>query len=163
MPANALDSPTWATRFEDERAVELARAAASTTSAAVPGGTAATSTTRTTSAGEGETMVGDGGGGAGGLRLGDDLEEFTGQSIIIGRFVNEDYRQITMDPRQVAVWSDRDHGANFVDLAGPSELPTPKEEKTDDDSWSFRQSSDEGDDGEDGNNLDFSAFDSRRR
>ena len=58
------------------------------------------------------------------------------------------------------MWSARDHGANFVDLAGPSELPAPKEEKADeeeadeDDSWSFGASSDDGDD------LDFSAFDS---
>jgi hypothetical protein len=40
------------------------------------------------------------------------------------------------------------------------ELSAPKEEKADeeeDDSWSFGASSDDGD------NLDFSAFDSRRR
>jgi hypothetical protein len=61
-----------------------------------------------------------------------------------------------MDLRQAAVWSARDHDANFVDLAGPSELPAPKEEKDDDD-WSFGPSSD------DGNNLDFSSFDARRR
>jgi hypothetical protein len=49
------------------------------------------------------------------------------------------------------VWSARDHGANFVDLAGPSELPTPKEEKADeDDSWSLGASTDDGD------GLDFS-------
>jgi hypothetical protein len=48
------------------------------------------------------------------------------------------------------------HGANFVDLAGPSELPTPKEEKAAA-NWSFGPSS------EDGNNLDFSAFNSRCR
>ena len=53
-----------------------------------------------------------------------------------------------MDPRQATVWSARDHGANFVDLAEPSELPAPKEEK---------------DDGDDRNNVDFSAFDARRR
>jgi hypothetical protein len=51
-----------------------------------------------------------------------------------------------------------DHGANFVDLDGPSDLPAPKEEKADeDDSWSFGASSDDDD------QLDFSAFDSHRR
>jgi hypothetical protein len=39
---------------------------------------------------------------------------------------------MTMDPWQVAAWSARDHGANFVDLAGPSELPASKEEEDDD-------------------------------
>jgi hypothetical protein len=59
------------------------------------------------------------------------------------------------------VWSSRDHGANYIDLAGPSELPAPKEEKDDEeeaddaDSWSFGSSS--------GDELDFSAFDSPRR
>jgi hypothetical protein len=59
------------------------------------------------------------------------------------------------------VWSARDHGANYVDLAGPSELPAPKEEKADEeegddaDSWSFPSSS--------GDDLDFTAFDSPRR
>jgi hypothetical protein len=62
-----------------------------------------------------------------------------------------------MDPRQAAVWSARDHGANFVDLARPSEPPAPKEE---DDYRSFGSSSD--DYGDDTNNLDFSAFDARR-
>jgi hypothetical protein len=56
------------------------------------------------------------------------------------------------------VRSARDHGANFVDLVGPSEPPTPKEE---DDDWSFGSSSD--DDGDDANKQDFSAFDARRR
>jgi hypothetical protein len=61
------------------------------------------------------------------------------------------------------VWSARDHGANFVNLAVPSELPAPKEEKSDEeeadknDSWSSGSSNDDGDD------LDFSAFDSQRR
>jgi hypothetical protein len=54
------------------------------------------------------------------------------------------------------VWSPRDHGANFVDLTGPSEPPAPKEEDDDDsDDWSFGTSSD------DSNNLDFSVFDAR--
>jgi hypothetical protein len=53
------------------------------------------------------------------------------------------------------VWSARDHGANFVDLLEPSELPAPKEEDNGD--RSFGTSSD------DGNNLDFSAFDTCRR
>jgi hypothetical protein len=66
-----------------------------------------------------------------------------------------------MDPRKAAVWSARYHGANFVDLTGPSELSAPREEKvaTADD-WSFRPSSDDGDDDDD---LDFSTFDSRLR
>ncbi|KAK1698067.1 hypothetical protein QYE76_014764 [Lolium multiflorum] len=50
---------------------------------------------------------------------------------MVGRSVDEDYRHITLDPRQAAVWSAMDHGANFVDLAGPSEMPAPKEEKAD--------------------------------
>jgi hypothetical protein len=33
-------------------------------------------------------------------------------------------------PRQATLWSARDHGENFVDLTGPSEPPTPKEEPT---------------------------------
>jgi hypothetical protein len=54
------------------------------------------------------------------------------------------------------VWSARDHDANFVDLAGPSQLHAPKEEKADDaDSWSFGTSR--------GDDLDFSVFDSPRR
>jgi hypothetical protein len=40
---------------------------------------------------------------------------------------------MTMDPRQSAVWSARDHSANFIDLAGPSEPPAPKEEEEEDD------------------------------
>jgi hypothetical protein len=56
------------------------------------------------------------------------------------------------------VWSAKDHGTNFVDLAGPSELSAPKKEEADeDDSWSFGPSSDNGDD------QDFSAFDSQCR
>jgi hypothetical protein len=61
------------------------------------------------------------------------------------------------------VWSARNHGANFVDLAEPSELLAPKEEKAgeeeadEDDSWSFGPSSDGGDD------LDFNVFDSQCR
>jgi hypothetical protein len=96
------------------------------------------------------------------LHGGDDPEEFfPGHKFIVGRSVDEDYRQITMEPRQAAVWSAKDHGANFVDLAGPSELPAQKEEKANDNGdWSFGPSSDDGDDG---NNLNFSAFDSRRR
>jgi hypothetical protein len=61
-----------------------------------------------------------------------------------------------LDPRQTAVWSAMDHGENFVDLAGPSESPTPKEEEDD---WSFELSGDEiGNDGDDANNLDYNAF-----
>ncbi|KAK1697155.1 hypothetical protein QYE76_013852 [Lolium multiflorum] len=67
-------------------------------------------------------------------------------------------RKIATDPRHAVVWSAKDHGANFVDLAGPSELPAPKEKKANEDgSWSFGASINDGDD------LDFSAFDSRRR
>jgi hypothetical protein len=58
------------------------------------------------------------------------------------------------------VSSARDHGANFIDLVGPSEPLAPKEEEEDGDDWSFGTSSDDGDDG---NNLDFSAFDAHRR
>jgi hypothetical protein len=50
------------------------------------------------------------------------------QHFIIGRSIDEDYQQITLAPRQAAAWSARDHGENFVDLAGPSEPPSPKEE-----------------------------------
>jgi hypothetical protein len=88
------------------------------------------------------------------LRGGDDPEEFPGQNFIVGCSVDEDYRQIAMDPRQVAMWSARDHDANFVDLAGPSELPTSKEKKADYD-CSFGPFSGNGDD------LDSSTFDSR--
>jgi hypothetical protein len=52
-----------------------------------------------------------------------------------------------------------DHGENFVDLVGPSAPPAPKEE----DDWSFDFSDDDGGgDGDDADNLDFSAFDGRR-
>jgi hypothetical protein len=84
-----------------------------------------------------------------------DEAEFPALQYIVGHSVDEDYRQ------QAVVWSARDHSANYVDLAGPSELPTPKEEKADEeeaddaDSWSFGSSS--------GDKLDFSAFDSPRR
>jgi hypothetical protein len=37
-------------------------------------------------------------------RGGDDPEEFPGQNFIVGRSVEEDYWQITMDPRQAPVW-----------------------------------------------------------
>jgi hypothetical protein len=59
-----------------------------------------------------------------------------------------------MDPQQAAVWSVRDHGADFVDLAGPFELPTRKDVEEEDDDWFFGTSNDDGDDG---NNLNFSA------
>jgi hypothetical protein len=85
-------------------------------------------------------------------------EEFPGLNFMVGRSVDEDYRKMTVDPRQAAAWSARDHGANFVDLAGPSVQPAPKEEEEDDADWSFGTSNDGGDDG---NNLDFSAFDAR--
>jgi hypothetical protein len=88
------------------------------------------------------------------LRGGDDPEEFPGQNFIVGRSIKEDYRQMMMDPWQAAVWSTRDHDANFIDLVGPSQ-PAPKEEEDDD--WSFGSSSDD-----DTNNLDFIAFDARR-
>jgi hypothetical protein len=86
----------------------------------------------------------------------DDEEEFLGLNYIVGRSVDEDYRQITLDPRQALGWSTRDHGANFFDFAGPSEPPASKEEEDDDDDWSFRTSSN------DGNNLDFSDVDACR-
>jgi hypothetical protein len=85
------------------------------------------------------------------LRGGNDPEEFPGQHFIAGRSVEEDYRQMTLDPRQAAVWSARDHNANFVDLAGPSEPPAPKGEEDDD--WSFGSSTDD-----DANNLDFNSL-----
>jgi hypothetical protein len=69
------------------------------------------------------------------LRGGDDREDFPRQNFIVRRFVEEDYRQMTTDPRQAAVWSARDHGANFIDLVGPFEPSAPKEE--DDDAASF--------------------------
>jgi hypothetical protein len=86
-------------------------------------------------------MVGEGEAQAA-LRGGDEPEEFPGQNSIVGRSIEEDYQQMMMDPRQAAVWSAKDHDANFVDLAGPSELPAPKEEEEEDD-WSFGTSSDE--------------------
>jgi hypothetical protein len=46
-----------------------------------------------------------------------------------------------------------DHDENFVDHAGPSEPPAPKEEEDD---WSFNFSDEES--GDDADNLDFSAF-----
>jgi hypothetical protein len=55
------------------------------------------------------------------------------------------------------VWSARDHGANFVDHAGPFEPPAPKKEEDDD--RSFGTSIDD----DDGNKLDFSAFNAHRR
>ncbi|KAK1606656.1 hypothetical protein QYE76_030329 [Lolium multiflorum] len=67
------------------------------------------------------------------LRGGDDPEEFPSQNFIVGRSVEEDYRQMTMELRQAAAWYARDHDANFVDLAGPSELPAPKKEEEEDD------------------------------
>jgi hypothetical protein len=94
------------------------------------------------------------------LHAGDDPEEFPGMNFIGGRSIEEDYRQMMMDPRHAAVWSARDHRANFVDLIGPSKLPAPKEEEEDDNDWSFGTSRNDGDDGK---NLDFSAFDARRR
>nr|XP_051206344.1 uncharacterized protein LOC127321362 [Lolium perenne] len=65
------------------------------------------------------------------FRGGDEPEEFPGQHLIVGRSVKEDYRQITLNPRQAAVWSAMDHGENFVDLAGPPEPLAPKEEEDD--------------------------------
>jgi hypothetical protein len=65
---------------------------------------------------------------------------------------------MTTDPRQAAVWSARNQGANFVDLAGPFVPLAPKEEEDDD--WSFGSSNDDGDDT---NNLDFSTIDARSR
>jgi hypothetical protein len=60
---------------------------------------------------------------------------------------------MTLDPRQAAVWYAMDHYENFVDLAGPSEPATPKEEEDD---WSFDLF------GDDADNLDYSAFWGRR-
>jgi hypothetical protein len=74
------------------------------------------------------------------LRDSNDLEDFPGQHFIAGRSVEEDYRQMTLDPRQAVVRSAMDHGENFVDLAGPSEPPAPKEEEDD---WSFDLSGDD--------------------
>jgi hypothetical protein len=91
------------------------------------------------------------------LRGGDDPKDFLGQHFIVGRSVEEDYWQITLDPRQAAVWSAMDHGENFVNLAGPSEPPAPKEKEDD---WSFDLSSDDG--GDNADNLDYSAFRGRR-
>jgi hypothetical protein len=93
------------------------------------------------------------------LRGDSDEEEFPGLNFMVGHSVDEDYRHIAVDLWQTAVWSARDNDANYVDLAGPAELPAPKEEKADEEeanSWSFGSSSDDGDD------LDFSAFDSHR-
>jgi hypothetical protein len=69
----------------------------------------------------------------------------------------EDYRQITMDPRQTTMQSARDHGSNFIELTEPFELPAPKEEEDDDNDWSFGTSNDDGDD------LVFSIFGARHR
>jgi hypothetical protein len=81
---------------------------------------------------------------------GDDPEEFPGQHFIVGPSVDEYYQQMTLDPTQAAVWYAMDHCENFVNLAAPSEPPAPKEEEV----------SLSGDnDGDDVDNLDFSAFD----
>ena len=57
-----------------------------------------------------------------------------------------------------------DHGANFVDLAGPSELPAPKEEEEEEDSFHFSSAgADDGGDADDAESLDWSAFELRRR
>ena len=90
------------------------------------------------------------------LASADHPEEFPGEHIIIGRSVNEDCRQVTLNDRQAELWSTMDHGDNFVDLAGPSEPPAPKEE---DESFHFSDDDDDGGDGAD--SLDWSAFDSR--
>jgi hypothetical protein len=87
---------------------------------------------------------------------GNNPEELPGQHLIVGRSVDEDYRQITLDPRQAAVWSAMDHGKNFVNLAGLSEPPAPKEEEDD---WSFDFSDEDGGgEGDDADNLDYSTF-----
>ena len=90
-------------------------------------------------------------------------EEFPGEHLIRSRSVNEDYRQVTLDDRQAELWSAMDHGDNFVDLAGPSELPAPKEEEEEEDSFHFSSADDDdGGDGDDADSLDWSAFDGRR-
>ena len=89
------------------------------------------------------------------LGTADDPQEFPGQHIILGRSVNEDYRQVTLNDRQAELWSAMDHGDNFVDLAGPSEPPAPKEE--DEESFHFS------DDDDDADSLNWSAFDGCRR
>ncbi|KAK1610197.1 hypothetical protein QYE76_033870 [Lolium multiflorum] len=106
-----------------------------------------------------EEMVGDGGGDAGGSPWRRRPGRIPVAKLHRRPLCRGDYQQMTMDLRQAAVWSARDHGANFIDLAGPSEPPAPKEEEDDD--WFFGSSSD--DDGDSANNLDFSAFDAHRR
>ena len=83
-------------------------------------------------------------------------EEFPGEHLIRSWSVNEDYRQVMLDDLQTELWSAMDSGA-IVDLAGPFELPAPKEEE---DSFHF---SDDDDDGDDADSLDWSAFGNRRR
>jgi hypothetical protein len=92
------------------------------------------------------------------FRGGGNPEDFPGQHLIIGRPVDEDYWQITLDPWQAAVWSAMDHDKNSVDLAGPFEPLTPKEEE---DNWSFDFSDNDsgGDSGDDdADNFDYSTF-----
>ena len=62
-------------------------------------------------------------------------EEFPGEHIARNRSVDEDYRHVTLDDRRAQLWSAMDSGA-IVDLAGPSELPAPKEEEEDSLDWS---------------------------
>jgi hypothetical protein len=70
-------------------------------------------------------MVGDGGGGVSGLLWGRRPEGLrclgpSRRHLIVGRSIEEDYRQIMLNRRQSEVWSAMDQGENFVDLAGPS-------------------------------------------
>jgi hypothetical protein len=71
----------------------------------------------------------------------DDLEDALGQHLLVGRFVDEDYRHVTYSAREAELWSDRDSG-NFVDLVAtePSPSPAPKEEEDD---WDFDFSDDD--------------------
>ena len=89
-------------------------------------------------------------------------EEFPGEHLIRSRSVNEDYRQVTLDDRQAELWSAMDSGA-VVDLAGPSELPAPKEEEEEDSFHFSSADDDDGGDGDEAEGLDYSAFELRRR
>ena len=82
-------------------------------------------------------------------------EDAPGQQLLLGRPVDEDYRQLSYDEREVELWSTMDYG-NYVDLAGgaPSPPPAPKE---DEDNWEASDDDNNGGDGADSG--DYSAFD----
>jgi hypothetical protein len=47
----------------------------------------------------------------------DDPEDVPGQHLLLGRSVDENYRQVTYNTREAELWFAMDYG-NFIDLAG---------------------------------------------